>query len=296
MIRGMVILAFLILANAAAICAQQPLQVAVSVTPQKYFVERIGGDRVRVMIMVPPGSAPNVYEPRPAQMVALAGAEIYFAIGVPFENIWLDKFTSANRNIKMVHTDDGIEKLSMAGHFHGDEFHIDEHAGERAGIPDPHIWLSPQLVKIQAGHILRALIATDMEGRDGYEARYERFIEDIDSLDARLTGIFSSGKSSKEFIVFHPAWGYFAQSYGLRQIPVEIEGKEPKPAGLIELIQYARRQNIRFVFVQPQIYPQSAAMVAREIRGEVITIDPLAEDWLSNMQTVAEKFQAVLKR
>ncbi len=178
------------------------------------------------------------------------------------------------------------------GEHHGEDAHDKDHH-DHAGL-DPHIWLSPPLVKIQARTILAALQNADPEHRGHYEANFKAFTAQIDQLDADLKKTFT-GKKGLQFIVFHPAWGYFAHAYGLKQVPIEIEGKDPKPAQLKELIQHARENKIRVVFVQPQFSTKSAKLVAMEIGGQVAFADPLAEDWMSNLRRVADKFQAALR-
>jgi zinc transport system substrate-binding protein len=175
---------------------------------------------------------------------------------------------------------------------HGKAEHDEDHH-EQAGL-DPHIWLSPPLVKIQARTILAALQEADPVNRSVYEANFKAFTAQIDQLDADLKKTFA-GKAGLQFMVFHPAWGYFAHAYGLKQVPIEIEGKAPKPAQLKKLIQHARENGIKVVFVQPQFSTKSAELVAREIDGQVLFANPLAEDWMANLRQVADKFQAALK-
>jgi zinc transport system substrate-binding protein len=262
--------------------------------------------------MVRPGASPATYEPKPQQMADLSKAKIYFAVGVPFENAWLEKIVAANADIRLVHTDHGIEKRAMAAHdhkapskehhegdhdhnkgeHHGDADHDKDHH-EHAGL-DPHIWLSPPLVKIQARTILAALQGADPAHKSVYEANFKAFAARIDQLDADLKKTFA-GKTGLQFMTFHPAWGYFADAYGLKQVPIEVEGKDPKPAQLKKLIQHARESGIKVIFVQPQFSTQSAEVVAREIGGQVAFANPLAEDWMANLRHVADKFQAALK-
>lgn len=276
--------------------AAEPVPVFVSILPQKYFVQQIGGDRVAVEVMVQPGASPHAYEPKPRQMGALATTRAYFAIGVSFESAWLGRISAANPGMKIVHTDEGVEKIAMADPHaeggHSGEAHSreDHHHG---GL-DPHIWLSPPLVKIQAGTILAALQEIDPAHREDYEANCRKFLAEVDRLDARLRTLFS-GKKGLRFMVFHPAWGYFARAYGLTQLTVEIEGKDPKPAQLMALIREAREKNIRVIFVQPQFSAKSASLVAREIGGRVVDADPLAEDWMANLLSVADKFNEALR-
>jgi zinc transport system substrate-binding protein len=147
---------------------------------------------------------------------------------------------------------------------------------------------------MQARTILAALQEIDPVHRSIYQAKYKDFISRIDQLDAELKTIFA-GKQGLQFIVFHPAWGYFAHAYGLKQLPIEIEGKTPKPAQLKELVQYARESGIRVVFVQPQFSTKSAELIAKEIGGQVAFADPLAEDWMANLREISIKFQTALK-
>ena len=284
-----------------SVLAADRITVFVSINPQQYFVQQIGKDRVDVRVMVPPGASPATYEPRPKQMADLSAARVYFAIGVAFENAWLEKISAVNPGMKVVHTDNGIKKIPMADHFHPDqasrdyrkENHSDEDDRSGPGL-DPHIWLSPPLVKIQARAILTALQDIDPGHQDRYAANYYQFIARIDELDADLKQTFA-GKQHRQFMVFHPAWGYFGRAYGLQQVPIEIEGKSPKPARLKALIEHAREKGIRVIFVQPQFSSKSAELVAREIGGQVVLADPLAEDWLANLTAVADRFKAALK-
>lgn len=274
----------------------EPIPVFVTIAPQKYFVQQIGKDLVDVHVMVQPGADAHTYEPKPQQMVAIAKAKLYFAMGIEFEEANLDKIVAINPNLKVVHTEQGIDKIPMAVHHHHHDEDGEHHQeGEHgpSGL-DPHIWLSPPLVKIQAQTILSALQEIDPSHRIVYEANYREFISGIDALDAELKKTFA-GRQGFRFIVFHPAWGYFAQAYGLRQVPIEIEGKDPKPAQLKELIEHARQKGIRVVFVQPQFSTKSAELVAKEIGGQVAFADPLAEDWTANLRKVAGAFMASLK-
>jgi zinc transport system substrate-binding protein len=284
------VLSFLIQNN---LFAMERLPVFVSIAPQKYFLEQIGKDLVDTQVLVQPGASPHTYEPKPSQMQALSKAEIFFSIGVTFENAWLNKIASSNPGLRIVRTDENIHKISMQGHHHHDD-NGHKHHHHHHGIPDPHIWLSPPLVKIQALSILNALQQVDPSNSTKYEANYKDFIAEIDLLHSELTQIFSE-KEGTPFMVFHPSWGYFADTYGLKQVPIEVEGKDPKPAQLMEVIKYARENNIKVIFVQPQFSSRSAEMVAKEIGGEVVSIDPLALNWSENLRQVGLIFENILK-
>ncbi len=279
----------------------EKISVFAGILPQRHFLERIGGERLDITVMVEPGANPASYEPKPLQMAKLSKALAYFAVGVPFEDAWLDRITGANPKMKVVRTDAGIQKRAMAAHHHEDHDH-DPHGNERGEhgydkakiLPDPHIWLSPQLVMKQAENIVNGLCAVDEAGCSRYKEGYARFFEEIEILHKELQKQLEPHRGSP-FMVFHPSWGYFAEAYGLRQIPAEIEGKRPKPAELKDLIQLAQREKIRTIFVQPQFSTQSAKIIAKAIRGKVLFIDPLAQDWTQNLRDSAEKISNALK-
>jgi len=274
------------------------LSVFVSIVPQKYFLQQIGKDLVTVSVLVEPGASPHTYEPKPRQMAALTNAHLYFAIGVEFEKAWLRRLSAANPQMTIVHTDQNIRKIPMTAHdhHHSDSDHHHDHDGHHHdhGGHDPHIWLSPPLVAQQARTILMALQEADPVNRSEYEANYKRFLDKLYQLDAELRSIFAE-KKDMQFMVFHPSWGYFAEAYNLRQVPVEVMGRDPKARELQKLIEHARDAGIRIVFVQPQFSTRSAETVASEINGEVVFADPLAADWSANLKKVAEKFEAALR-
>jgi zinc transport system substrate-binding protein len=277
----------------SGVSAADKTTVFVSIVPQKFFVEQIAKDLVDVQVMVEPGANPHIYEPKPAQMAAISKAKIYFAIGVTFEETWLKKLASINPKMRIVHTEHGIQKMPMASHHHDEEKDHKKESHDH-GVLDPHVWLSPPLVMVQARNILTALQEVDSAHHSVYEANYKAFITMLVELDGELRGILT-GKRGLQFIVFHPAWGYFAHAYGLKQVPIEIEGKEPKPAQLKELIEHAQKHQIKVVFVQPQFSSKSAEQVAKEIGGQVAFVDPLALNWAENLREVGTKFKAVLK-
>jgi len=267
-------------------------RVFVSIAPQKYFVQKIGGDLVSVAVLVPAGADPHTYEPKPKQMAELSKCAVYFAVGIDFEKAWLPRIAGTNPKMRIVYTDDGIKKIIMTDH-HRDKKSRHGYTGtghhHHEGTQDPHVWLSPALVKIQAEHILHALIDIDPNNQTRYKNNYSAFLEEIDMLDAELKNLFA-GRKGDRFMVFHPSWGYFAKEYELEQVPIEIEGKAPKPAQLTTLIRHAREHGIRVVFVQPQFSAKSAEMISREIGGHVVHVDPLAENWAGNLREVARKF------
>lgn len=264
--------------------------VFVSIAPQKYFVEKIGGERVEVHIMVPPGASPHTYEPSAGQMKKLSDADAYFSIGGTFEKAWLPKIQSVNPDMVLVDTSRGIEKRSSAHDQDQDE--LKSAPGDKSGAfhtaasyHDPHIWLSPPLVMLQARAVLDGLTKIDPEGFAQYASHYASFLSEIVALDIELKERLAPGTT---FMTYHPSWGYFADAYGLRQVPVEIDGKAPKARQIQEAIQHARKMNIRAVMVQPQLSTRDAETIAREINGRTVMADPLAEDWAQNLRRIAD--------
>lgn len=270
--------------------ASEPISAFVSILPQKTFVKKIGGDRVDVSVLVEPGGNPHTYEPKPRQMAALSKTRLFFAIGVTFEQAWLQRISGLNKEMRIVHTEKGIERRKMGEH------HDTEGGPDHDQVSaDPHVWLSPPLVMLQARNILYALTEVDPAGRNDYERNYKRFIDEIADLDTELMATFAETGGNRTFMVFHPSWGYFADAYGLKQVAVEIEGKEPKPREMRDLVEFARKRQIAAIFVQPQFSRKGAEVIAREIGAQVAVADPLAEDWAQNLRAVAAQFKKALK-
>jgi zinc transport system substrate-binding protein len=279
---------------AASRWAAQRVPVFVGIAPQSYFVQQIGKDLVDVHVLVESGADPHTYEPKPQQMVALSKATLYFAIGIEFETAKLAKITALNPRMQVVQNDHGIMKPPMADHGHSDATDAQATGDPSADGRDPHIWLSPPLVMLQARSILRALQAVDPAHRSIYEANYRVFILEIVDLDAQLRSTFD-GLNGSTFMVFHPSWGTFAHTYGLKMLTIEVEGKTPKPAQLKELIQRAQSNRIKVGFVQPQFSSKSAEQIAKAIGGRVAVVDPLAQNWANNLRQAAEEFNNAFK-
>lgn len=262
------------------------LAVTVSIVPQQYFVKRIGGDHVAVNIMVLPGANHELYEPKPEQLRSLAKSKVYFSIGqLPFEKTWSQRISTANQNLLIVDTSKGIELQPMKGHHHGGEDKGENHHEESL---DPHIWLSPKLVKNQANTIYETLGKIDPKNVVEYRHNLENFIADIEKLDQEITDKFD-GLTNRKFMVFHPNWGYFAKDYNLEMIAMEVDGKEPSPQELANLIKEGREENIKVVFTDPEFNTATAESLAKQIGAEVLLINPLAPNWLENMRETADK-------
>jgi len=270
--------------------------VFVSIVPQQYFVNRIAGDLVDARVMVEPGADPHTYEPKPSQMAALSDALAYFAIGIEFEEAWLARFTDANPDMVIIDTTEGIEKTPMLfEHSHEDEEeHLDDVDHDEDEL-DPHVWVSPALVKIQAQHMFDSLVAMLPEHEAVFTENLNTFIGEIDALEADIEQALA-GVTSRKFIVFHPSWGYFAAQFDLDMIPIEVGGTEPSATELSMIIDEAREEDIHVIFAQPEFNTKNAETIAREINGEVILISPLAYNWLENLQQVAQTMAEVLSQ
>ena len=271
-----------------------PLRVFVSIAPQKCFVERVAGQRAEVTVLLPSGQSPATYEPTPKQMVRLASAQVYFRIGVPFEKSVVDKIGATLEHLNIVDMRAGIDLRTMAeacehGH-HGDEAEGHDH---QPGEVDPHVWLNPRLVKTLARNTCDEFCRLDPSNREAYEGNLRSFEGDLDRVDRRIAAILAPLRGC-EFYVFHPAFGYFADAYGLEQVAVEAGGREPTAKRLGALITRAKRAGVKLIFVQPQFSSRSAEAVARQIGGAVVSMDPLAENYIDNLLDMAAKVERAL--
>jgi zinc transport system substrate-binding protein len=263
--------------------------VAVSILPQAGFVEAIGGDKVKVVVMVPPGASPHTYEVTPDQMAALSNARIYAKVGsgVEFELAWMDKLIAVNKSMLVIDCAQGIQLIPVAeeatevSHEPEEESEGEHH---HEGL-DPHIWLSVKNAKIMARHICDGLVQIDVQNKSYYEANLAGYLVELDKLDAELVADLAD-VVKRDFIVVHPSFGYFAHDYNLNQISLEQGGKEPEADYMVRLINEAKEHSIKVVFVSPQYNTKSAEMIAQEIGGEVVIIDPLAKDFVGNMHAI----------
>lgn len=263
-------------------------RVFVSIPPQKFLVERIAGDLLSVDVLLPPGQSPATYEPTPKQMSRLSRSSALFRIGVPFEDRLMKKITDSMPSLPVVDTRKGIKLRKMTGSSdHGDHTH-------GPGTPDPHCWLDPRLAMIQARTIHDSLVQILPGSAGELRAGLDRLTTDLQEADRRLA-LALEPLRGRSIFVFHPAYGYLADAYGLRQVAVEIEGKEPSAKQLADLIEGAKRDRVRVIFHQPQFAHGSVETVAREIGGTAVELDPLAEDYLANLDRMAADITAALK-
>lgn len=266
----------------------QPLRVIVSIPPQTYFVERIGGIHVTISVLVKPGQSPATYELTAKQMAGLAEADVFFRIGVPFEERLVGKLESTLKDLNVVDTRQGIHLRSIDGaHHHGH--------GHALSGSDPHIWLNPALVAIQAETIARELIRLDSAHARDYLANLESFEADLDSLDQRIRELLRPF-AGERFYIFHASYGYFADAYGLSEMPIEISGKEPSPKQLSEIVDQARADCVRTVFVQKEFSSTAAAALAEALGGAVVTVEPLAQDYPAALLRTARSIAEALRQ
>ncbi len=259
--------------------------ITVSILPQKYFLERISGGQFDITVMIPPGESPATYDPTSDQMVKMASSDLYFLIGhIQFENAWIMKMKGEYPGIRFIDTSRGVdvEELEHEGHDHA-------HHGV-----DPHIWMSVPRVKQIASTMAEALGEAYPEKQDVYTANLGQLQAELDSLHASIRNELAGLRGGK-FIIYHPALTYFAGDYGLVQIPIEQEGKEPTARYLRSLIDHAVSEGISAILIQKQFNQQEARTIEQEIGGRIIVIDPLDENWPQQMNYIAVELKKALK-
>jgi zinc transport system substrate-binding protein len=244
--------------------ASDRIKVATTIAPLGDFVKAVGGEKVEVIVVVPPGAEPHTFEPTPSLMMDVAKADLYVMNGAGLE-FWMDKLLEANKRMVVVDSSQGVALLQ-----------------ERKGEIDPHIWISLRNAAVQVNNICAGLIEVDSQNKDFYIKNRDAYLETLKALDVELNRTFA-GKKNKIFIVHHPAWTYFARDYDLSQVPLMENEKEPGPKYLGEVIDLARTNNITTIFVEPEYNPKAAEVMAREMNTSIVTLDPLAKNYLENM-------------
>jgi zinc transport system substrate-binding protein len=244
--------------------ASDRIKVATTIAPLGDFVNAVGGEKVEVTVVVPPGAEPHTFEPTPSLMMDVAKADLYIMNGAGLE-FWMDKLLQANKEMIVVDSSQGIGLLQESE----DEI-------------DPHIWLSLRNAAVQVNNICAGLIEVDSQNKDFYIKNRDAYLETLKAMDVELNRTFA-GKKNKIFIVHHPAWTYFARDYNLSQVPLMENEKEPGPKYLGEVIDLARTNNITTIFVEPEYNPKAAEVMAREMNTGIVTLDPLAKNYLENV-------------
>jgi len=265
------------------------LNLVVSIPPQKYFVEKIADENSDISVMIGPGVDAHSFSPTPSQLMRLAKADIYFSIGLEFEETLLNKVININNSIRIVPLDSVCKKREMEDPFDSHDHH--EHSGHSHGRYDPHVWTSIENVKKMTERITEVLSEHEEEKRNIYRKRKESFFSELDELKETIKNNLSIRKENRFFMIFHPSWGYFAQEFDLVQIPVEIEGKEPTISELRHLMDFAEEKNVRTLFVQPQYGSKAPDIIADHIGAELQEIYALEYDYIDNMRLFSEKLR-----
>lgn len=269
--------------------ARKPV-VFVTLAPQRYFVERVAGNRVDVRVLVGQGSSEHQYDPTPQQMVALSEASAYFRLGVASETRVVAQLEKVAPKLRIVDTRQGITLRSMTadeGQCNHDHDHADHDHQHDSGAKDPHIWLDPLLVKNQAATIAESLKAIDPAGATAYDENLAAFGEELTAVHAKIEKTLAPFRG-REFLVYHPSYGYFADRYGLKQVAVETDGKEPTPKALEQLVQRAQKSGTRTIFYQPQFAVAPAKTLASAIGGKAVALDPLSAEYRTNLEAMAD--------
>lgn len=271
---------------------EKPLSVFAGIPPLAYLVEQIGRDHVTVDVLVQPSQDPHTFEPTPQQVLALGRASVFFKIDMPFESVLLDKITEGHRGLRVVDATHGIQKrLPDAWCCHTAAEH--GHAAA-AGQTDPHVWLSPPLLKTMAENIAAALRELNPQHEGDYGQNLDELLERIDATHQRIQQKLEPYRG-RSFYVFHPGFGYFADAYGLKEEAVEVSGQAPTAKQLRALIAHARTDGVTTIFTQPQYAPQSAQKVAKAIGGKVVSINGFDKDVLADIEDIATKLETAFK-
>jgi zinc transport system substrate-binding protein len=272
------LLAFLVTGDANA---GEKIRVFVSILPQAELVERIGGERVKVNVLVGPGQSPATYSPTPRQLAELSEAKLFIRVGVPFEEGFVGKIRETYPKLKIIDQRDNVRLLrSEHEHDHGES--------------DPHIWLDPKRLKVQAQNIGKALVEADAGNIAEYNTNMLELIAELEALDKKISVLMAPYRG-RVLLAYHPAYGYFADAYGLKQVAVEAGGREPGGKQLATVIEQARELKAKVIFVQPQFSRKSAKLVAEAIGGEVVAMDPLARDVIANLEKMARTVAGALE-
>ena len=261
--------------------------ISVTIEPQRYFVEKIVGDKFQVNTIVPAGTSPESYDPTPSQMIDLGKSTLYFKVGyLGFENAWGKNLEENNVQIQIINSSNNIKLIESDEHSI-EIGHNPEHEGPHNHGIDPHIWSSPKTALIMAENMLNALVEADVENQKYYRDNFKILETEIIETDKRISELLENA-SVKSFIIYHPALGYFARDYNLTQYSIEFEGKSPSPKQLKEMIDFAKEKDIKTIFVQKGFDLKNAESLSNEVQASIYSIDPLAYNWSEEMIKIAK--------
>jgi len=279
---------FILLVMQSYTYAKNKIRIVTTISPIAFFIESIGHEKVEVTTLIPPGGNPHTYEPTPRQMNILSKADLYVKTGsgIEFELLWMSRLKAMNKGMYICDSSKGIHLIDISDHKYEGEKDNDHHQN---GAKDPHIWLSPDNAVKISQNILQAIIDIDPSNSGYYENNKSKLVNNLLSLKKNINDKLKNIKI-RQFFIFHPSWGYFARDFNLLQIPVEHSGKEPTPARLAKLIKKSRDENIKVIFTSPQFSRKSADVIAKEIDGKVIFIDPMSKAYINNLERTANVF------
>ncbi|MBO5949902.1 MAG: zinc ABC transporter substrate-binding protein [Fibrobacteraceae bacterium] len=273
---------FLILSLASTLLASPVLTVAVTLQPYAKMLSRLGKDRIEIVVLVPEGSDPHTFEPKPGTLKDFSKAEIYFTDSSGLDKNWLPRFKGVNSKVKILALDSGIQFESLDDHHHESE------------ALDPHLWVSLKNVQIILKNMLAVLMQYDPQGENFYLENFNTYMEELVSLSDSIESLSKKlPEEKKTFMVFHPSFGYFARDYGFKQLCIEANGKEPKPKDLQHLIQEAKKSKIQSIFIMPNFSKRSAEMIAKSLNANVVTLNPLAYDFEKAIKILLETLSKV---
>ena len=290
------LISILILACVAFLFAEPKLSVAVTLAPYAKIVQEIAGENADVVTLVPPNANPHLFEPKPNTLRAFSKASLYLSDGSGLDKAWRPRFMGVNKNVRIVDISQGVSWMKGEVHEHEHDHepphghaqhHAQEehHAHEHGEELDPHIWNSPRMAIVIASNVCSALVELDSVHAGVYRTNLEKFSKRLSDLDVKFTEATKAlSEDRRTFIVFHPSYGYLARDYGLKQIAVEMHGKEPKPRDMQKLVHIAKEHQVKTVFVQPQFSRRAAESLSREIQAKIVSIDPLAFDFEQELQ------------
>ncbi len=261
--------------------AQQENRITVTIEPQRYFAEQLVDSFFKIVTMVPSGKSPEDYDPTPQQMANLAKSKAYFCIGqIGFEKIWLDKLKKNNPNVLFFDNGEGIQSVPSKPHNHTSQDH-------NYPETDPHTWSSPKEALIIVQNMYDALIKIDPDNSSLYKLNLEKLIKEIDETD-QIVEKYLNHSSQKSFIIYHPALTYFARDYGLTQYSIELDGKEPTPEQIKNLIDTAKKETIKVIFIQQEFDQKNAEIIAKETGCKLVVINPLSYNWSEEIIKIAQ--------
>lgn len=270
--------------------------IFVSIQPVKYIADKIIGSNYDIKALVPENFNPHIYEPKPGDMRELSKAKYYFSIGDTFDSAWLEKLHSVNKNVKVIYIDKNIAKQKLENHSHDEKDGHDEkdkNEGDNV-FYDPHIWLSLNNVKIMAKNILDFMGEIDKDNFVFYESNYQKLAKKMDDLVTNFKNTFDKCQS-KNILVFHPSWGYFARDFGLKQVAIEAEGIEPSMSHIKDIVDFAKKEDVKFLFVQPQIDSRISNTLAKQLNIEIIKVNPLSYDYIEELVLIKNAFEKKCK-